>query len=152
MGLDYIMDNVHPRTNTISTHSEMYETALALIALAEAHNETYDEQINRTTEALLKAQRIYNTAQHMWRYSIDTNSYDLSVSGWVMMALGTVEWDMPDQAWWWVQDHLNISQRGDGGFGYTTYSYSTRTMTGSGVLGLLLAGVPPDDIRVRAGL
>ncbi|MCK5254102.1 MAG: hypothetical protein KAQ96_14175, partial [Thermoplasmata archaeon] len=59
---------------------------------------------------------------------------------------------MPDQTWWWVTDKLNISQRTDGGFGYTTYTGSTRTMTGSGVLGLLLAGVPPDDIRVRAGL
>jgi len=152
MGLDYIMDNIHDVDNTIYTHSQMYETALALIALAEAHNETYDEQINRTAEALLKAQRIYNTNHRMWRYSIDQNDYDLSVSGWVMMALGTVEWDMPDQTWWWVTDKMNISQNADGGFGYTTYSGSTRTMTGSGTLGLLLAGVPPDDIRVRAGL
>ncbi|MCK5414866.1 MAG: hypothetical protein KAJ35_05755, partial [Thermoplasmata archaeon] len=152
MGLDYIMDYVRPKDNTIWSYSQMYETALALIALAEAHNETYDEQINRTVEALLKAQRIYNPTHHMWRYSIDQNSYDLSVAGWVMMALGTVEWDMPDQTWWWATDKLNISQRTDGGFGYYTSSGSSRTMTGSGVLGLLLAGVPPEDIRVRAGL
>ncbi|MCK4970400.1 MAG: hypothetical protein KAS77_07730, partial [Thermoplasmata archaeon] len=151
MGLDYIMDNVKPKDNTIYSISQMYETAMAVIALAETHNETYDEQINRTVETLLKAQEIYNL-QHMWRYGIDSSDYDLSVAGWVMMALGTVEWDMPDQVWWWVQDKMNISQRVDGGFGYTTYSGSSRTMTGSGTLGLLLAGIPPDDIRVRAGL
>jgi len=151
MGLDYIMDNVRQKDNTIWSISQMYETALAVIALAETHNETYDEQINATVKTLLDAQKYYNL-QNMWRYSIDSTDYDLSVAGWVMMALGTVEWDMPDQVWWWVTDKLNISQRVDGGFGYTTYSGSTRTMTGSGTLGLLLAGLPPDDIRVRAGL
>jgi transglutaminase-like putative cysteine protease/uncharacterized membrane protein len=163
MGLQFIMDCV--RNDGLITHDSplLYDSALALIALSEAGPE-YREQVKITLETLVNAQVDEDKSDIFrkidpnywyyggWRYWWYSTDADMSVMGWVLMALAAAGLSLDDPTWEKSQVLMRKWQNKDtGGYGYMG-SGNSYTMTPSGLLGLMLSGLNSTDENVAAGL
>ncbi len=127
-------------------HGSMYSHGFATLALAEAYGAVDDPGIgpalDKAVKIILKSQQ--QNPYRAWRYSVNDNTADTSVSGAVLMALLSARnagISVPDNA---VDDALKFFKTCycpmDGGFGYTAPAGSNYPRTGIGVLMFTLAG------------
>ena len=90
-GLKWLQDQV-PESGNMRDGGRMYDQAIGTLALGEAYGITSNQKLSlsldRATELLIKAQ---NSQSGGWRYQPHSTISDLSVSGWVIMALRSAE-------------------------------------------------------------
>lgn len=127
-------------------HGSMYSHGFATLALAEAYgavdNPGIGMALDKAVKLILKSQE--QNPRKAWRYSVNDNTADTSVSGAILMALlsarnagGSVPDSSVDDA---LKFMLSCHNPTDGGFGYTSPGGSNYPRTGIGVLMLTLAG------------
>jgi hypothetical protein len=130
---------------------DMYHLGICTLMLAEVTGMMDAAQAPRVKSALekavaylLKAQRTTGPARGGWRYFLNGNDADLSVTGWQLLALRAarnVGCDVPaeriDLA---VAFVLRCRDAQSGGFGYLPGSWASTSCTGTGILCLEICG------------
>ncbi len=90
-GLKWLKGQV-PESGNMRDGGKMYDQAIGTLALGEAYGITGNQElslpVDRATKLLVKAQNSQNGG---WRYTPNSTDNDLSVSGWVIMALRSAE-------------------------------------------------------------
>jgi uncharacterized protein YfaS (alpha-2-macroglobulin family) len=122
----------------------MYNHGFATLALAEAYGSVNDPRIG---PALKKAVNLILSTQARnglgaWRYSPESTDADTTVSGAQLVALLAARnagLAVPDKAIKTALAFFSGCQAGDGGFGYTGNSGSSRTTSAIGTLVFALA-------------
>jgi hypothetical protein len=151
-GLAYLMRKQDLRTGNFG--GSMYEHALAAIAICEAYGLSQDQRLR------VPAQRAVNfivTSQHSaggWRYG-PNQAGDLSVTGWVVMALKSAQMaglDVPEmtmrKAVYFVD---SVNDTNTEGYGYMNPG-ATPTMTAVGLLcRQYLENWGPNNLRMQKG-
>jgi len=138
----------------------MYEQGLVTLALSEGFMLTQSpllrEPLERATKLILKSQAIPKAnpaGQGGWHYAWNANTHDLSVSGWVFMALKsakTAGMDVPQEAMDQAAKYFWNMYHEGGGFGYSGPGLGG-AMTPVGVLCQQFLG-NGDDKRVKKAL
>lgn len=158
-GLDFLINeqkrNARNAKNEGSFGGGMYAQGVASIVMGEAYGMTSDPTLKQSA---LAAMRYIISAQHEgggWRYSPNTPG-DLSVSGWMVMALKSMEMGglvVPKAVMNRVDRYLDDSYDEKGyGFTYTPGGRSTPTMTAVGMLCKLYRGVSPRNPALLKGV
>ena len=141
-GLKWLVHQVGEDGN-IRDGGQMYDQSIGALALGEAHyvtgDEEYSQPLRRAAEYLIKTQ---NPKTGGWRYQpyphLKSDPSDLSVSGWVIMALRSAEMSgskrMSDDTLFKTRKYLDSVSAGKhkGKYGYRTPSPKD-TMTAVGM-------------------
>ncbi len=131
----------------------MYSHGISTLMLSEVVGMSSGERDRQVREALARGVKLILDAQRLkqadsrfrggWRYQHTSKDSDLSVTGWCLMALkaaknaGAV---VPVEAINDAIDYVKRSYRQGGGFSYQPGAGPSIAMTGTGVLGLQIAG------------
>ena len=131
----------------------MYSHGISTLMLSEVVGMLKGSRAKRARAALEKSVRLIIQAQNVpkaghhnggWRYEPTSRDSDLSVTGWQLLALRAAKdigCDVPksniDRAVTYVK---RCRSRRGSGFGYTPFSSSTPTRTGTGILCLEVCG------------
>ncbi len=137
----------------------LYAQSLVTLALAEAHSLTPSpylvEPLERAVQHLVRAQQVPKTNPlHTggWRYTLTAADADLSVTGWVIMALKSARLAgvaVPDETFAAAERFVWAMHGGDG-FGYSSPTPTpVMSAVGAVCLQFLERG---DDRRVRAAM
>jgi len=99
-GIDYILKQQHGETGLMirsgNSHGAMYNHGICTLLLAECSGMVDPERQKKIDQALPKAVKVILAAQAIhkpdnyaggWRYQMTSNDSDISVTGWVLMAL-----------------------------------------------------------------
>ncbi|MGL6225543.1 MAG: prenyltransferase/squalene oxidase repeat-containing protein [Thermoguttaceae bacterium] len=138
-----------------------YTQGLCTIALCELHGMTRDRELK---DKLKKSAQLavdycvrHQTKSGGWKYYLDRDVSDLSVTGWIVMGLKSAErsgLNVPGETWTGIGRFLD-SVAVEGG---SRYLYEigqpvpTRSMTAEGLLCRLYLGWNRDDSRVKDGV
>jgi hypothetical protein len=134
----------------------MYDQGMATIALCEAYGLTKDK---RLLEPATQAMQFIVKAQHPqvggWRYQPRSGA-DTSVFGWQYMALRSAELaglPVPKETFEMADKWLDKVAGGKQGglYGYAGPGGNQGAMIATGMFSRQLAGLPPDDPRMREG-
>ncbi|MDB4673407.1 hypothetical protein OAF27_01205 [Verrucomicrobiales bacterium] len=166
--IDFVLD--HHREDGLLDSGEggngpMYAHVISTLFLSEVSGMVGPDRQARIAEVLPSALQLILDSQALmkeeryaggWRYRPDSLDSDLSCSGWALMALRSSRLNgapVPDRAFRAATQYItrNFSEE-NGRFGYQNKTSHHETLTGAGVLCLVLTGTPPDDPGlVRAG-
>ena len=156
-GMNYLVSAVG--SNGLVRGQNMYAQAITTLALAEGYammpGPFLREPLERAVSLITRAQQLAKTNPlHTggWRYSPTANDADLSVSGWMIMALKSAQaagLAVPPAAFASAEQYL-WQMHDPTGFGYTTPA-ATPTMTAVGVLCLQFLG-RGEDTRLTPAL
>jgi len=123
--LQYLVAIIGP--DGIVKDKNMYTQGIVTLALSEAYGMTQSpavkEPLERAVNAIIAGQKARKKdARHNggWRYFIDADNSDTSVSGWMIMALKSARLAgiaVPEEAFEKASEYL-WKMYGDGGFGY----------------------------------
>ncbi len=151
--VDYILST--QQASGVLGAGNMYEHALAMLALAEAYGMTNNEGVR---EALLKAVDLLVQTQHFgggWRYKPEMMPGDLSVTVMQVMALrasAELGIHVPKETIEYAVKFIRTCWNSrNAGFGYTDSKTFNRNRTGAGVVCLQSLGLH-DDPLVPAGI
>lgn len=146
--------------NGVVAGGNMYAQGAVLLALAEAYGMTQAPQIkeplDRCIAAVLQSQKVKKKdPKHIggWRYKMDSDDADTSVSGWLIMGLKSAKLagaDVPEEAFSMASAYLWNMYDDSGGFGYTSPGRRL-ALTGVGVLCQQFLG-HGDDRRIKKAL
>ena len=152
-GLRWVLDKQQPNgLFCIQNWEDMYQHGISTLMLCEvaamSDAKTTREikpKLEKAVKLILQGQRAENSANRGgWRYRLDGNDADMSVSGWQILALRAARnlgCDVPAErielAMQFVQQCRDTRS---GGFCYTPGSSVTNACTGTGVLALELCG------------
>ncbi|MEM6330310.1 MAG: prenyltransferase/squalene oxidase repeat-containing protein [Planctomycetota bacterium] len=139
-------------------HHRIYTQAQAAIALCELYGMTRDDAYREPAQAAIDYLVDIQAPEGGWKYAPGVRS-DLSVTGWVVMALqsaGMAGLDVPSPVFDRVRSFLDEVSRGQGSFRGSEYGYEPRrgpsiAMTAEGLLCRQYLGWQRDDIRLQAG-
>lgn len=151
-GIDYVLRSQQPN-GLIATegHYEMYQHGICTLMLAEAAGMTTgklaDEvrlKLEKAVTIILRAQRKSGYHRGGWRYRVQGDDADISVTGWQLMALRAAKnlgCDVPQAA---IEEAVGFIQRcydpSSGGYRYLPGSQVTVPCTGTSILALELCG------------
>jgi hypothetical protein len=152
-GLAFLMRKQDKRTGNFG--GGMYAHALATIAMCEAYGLSQDPALRRPAQGAIN---YLVTAQHSaggWRYN-PNQAGDLSVTGWVVMALKSAQMaglDVPDMTMRKAQSFIDsLNDPNNEGYGYTAPG-STPTMSAVGLLcRQYLQNWGPNNLRMINGV
>jgi hypothetical protein len=152
-GIRWVLDKQQPNgLFSIQTWEDMYQHGISTLMLCEvaamSDAKTTREikpRLEKAVKLILQGQRNENSVNRGgWRYRLDANDADMSVSGWQILALRAARnlgCDVPaeriDLAMQFVQQCRDPRT---GGFFYTPGSHVTSACTGTGILALELCG------------
>lgn len=151
-GIDYVMRCQAPNGLLASEgHYEMYQHGICTLMLAETvgmtegkRAEEVRSKLERAVQVILKAQRKSGYHKGGWRYRIQGDDGDISVTGWQLMALRAaknVGCDVPPSA---IENAVDFIQKCHdpytGGYRYLPGAQLTLACTGTSVLALELVG------------
>jgi Prenyltransferase and squalene oxidase repeat len=127
---------------------EMYHHGICTLMLAEVAGMTQGKLAEEVKKALEKAVGIILQAQRKgdrnsyrggWRYRLQGNDADMSVTGWQLLALRASKnlgCDVPGERIDRAVDYIKRSKHPSGGFCYTPHGGVTVPCTGTAILGL----------------
>jgi hypothetical protein len=151
-GIEYVLKSQQPNGLIASEgHYEMYQHGICTLMLAEVVGMTDGKladqiriKLEKAVQIILKAQRQSGYHRGGWRYRIQGDDADISVTGWQIMALRAaknVGCDVPperiDQA---VEYIKKCHDPYTGGYRYLPGAQLTLACTGTSVLALELCG------------
>jgi hypothetical protein len=158
-GLDWLLGQGNAATGDLRgptpQSNAMYDQGIASLALVEAYGVTKDTELRSRAQAAID---FISESQHEeggWRYQPNQRG-DLSVSGWMIMALASGEMSgiqVPKKTWDGVANFLSIVRGGkDGGsYGYTDSpgknSSGSRAMNAVGFFCAQLTGASPNSAK-----
>ena len=136
-------------------HHRLYTQAQCAIALCELYGMTRDETFREPAQLAIDYLVSIQANQGGWRYAPGSGS-DLSVTGWVVMALQSARMaglDVPSETFSRVSEFLDLVQSKDG----SEYAYMPRampkiSMTAEGLLCRQYLGWQRDDERLKKGV
>lgn len=160
-----------------SLQSQMYETGIVLMALANSGDPEMEADaglpntdvagwsirkiVQDMTDFLAYGQNEASSFRGGWRYEPNFTSSDMSVTQWPVIGLEASEFnpdfhDLIDVPGWVkteLRDYFLIwDQAADGGFGYTYPIASNVPRTGAGLACHAWVGLPVGDARVQAAI
>ena len=143
----------------ITGHALMYAHGIATGFLAECSGLVDEPLQERVHQALTKALALILRAQGAgggWRYSVTPSGEDLSVSGWSLLALRAARINgaaVPEEAIARAVRYVQACRGVNGGFHYMPSRGPTggSTMTGVGLLCMMLTGGHDDPLNASAG-
>ncbi len=166
--IDFVLNHQKP-TGLLDSgeggNGPMYAHSISTLFLSEVSGMVDSERQARIAEALppalqliLDAQALMKNERHAggWRYRPDSRDSDLSCSGWALMALRSSRLNgapVPERAFRAATQYImrNFSPE-KGRFGYQNKISHHKTLTGAGLLCLILTGVSPEAPELlRAG-
>ncbi|MEM7698272.1 MAG: prenyltransferase [Verrucomicrobiota bacterium] len=165
--IDYILES--ERGNGLydkgdSGHGLMYAHTIAALFLSECSGmvepelqEEIESSLARATRLILEAQAVPKRGNNQggWRYKPDSRDSDLSCSGWALMALRSAKLNgapVPDEAIDAAVTYLlGNHDREEGRFGYTDPVGHAETLTGCGLLCMMLCGQHNMESLPRSG-
>lgn len=151
-GVDYVLRQQAPNGLIASEgHYEMYQHGICTLMLAEIVGMTQGKQadevkgkLEKAVQIILKGQRKSGYHKGGWRYRVQGDDGDISVTGWQLMALRAaknVGCDVPPQA---IADAVEFIKKchdpGTGGYRYLPGAQLTLACTGTSILALELCG------------
>jgi hypothetical protein len=156
-GVDYVLQAQHPNGVIAALNlggEEMYHHGICTLMLAEVAGMTDEAQGGKVRKALEKAVEVILTAQRTsdvrsphfggWRYRVNSNDSDLSVTGWQIMALRAAKnlgCDVPAERIDLAVDYIKRCQDpASHGFRYMPNSRLTVPCTGTAILALEICG------------
>jgi len=136
-------------------HHRIYTQAQCAIALCELFGMTRDEEFREPAQLAIDYLVSIQAREGGWRYAPGSGS-DLSVTGWVVMALQSAKMaglDVPSETFSRVSEFLDLVARKNG----SEYAYMNRdspklTMTAEGLLCRQYLGWQRDDARLNQGV
>jgi hypothetical protein len=151
-GVDFVMHSQAPN-GLIATegHYEMYQHGICTLMLAEVVGMTQGKQadevkgkLEKAVQVVLKGQRKSGYHKGGWRYRVQGDDGDISVTGWQLMALRAaknVGCDVPPQAIADAVEFINkCHDEYTGGYRYLPGAQLTVACTGTSILALELCG------------
>jgi hypothetical protein len=163
--IDFVLDHQKPDGLLDSGdggNGPMYAHTISTLFLSEvsgmvapARQERLSTALPKAMQLILDAQAVPKEERHAggWRYRPDSRDSDLSCSGWALMALRSARLNgapVPERAFRAATGYLRQNfdeQRGR--FGYQNTVSHAETLSGAGLLCLVLTGTPPDDPALR---
>ncbi|OYW21344.1 MAG: hypothetical protein B7Z55_05870 [Planctomycetales bacterium 12-60-4] len=154
-GIDYLVRHQQPTGLIVDKtgHGPLYCHGISTLFLAEVvgmvepqQSEAVRRTLERGVRAILEAQAVRKAARHAggWRYSLQSNDSDLSVTAWQLLALRAARnagCDVPaeaiDRAVGYVRD---CASRNRGGFAYQPGGDSSPVMTAAGITAMQVCG------------
>ena len=157
--------NLQEKNGLIARESghTMYEHGISTVMLCEAYGMLDDKRQKLAAKAISKAVALILAAQAVpkggddqggWRYEPNSNSSDISVTGWQLMALrgaATTGAPLPPHA---IRDAIAYIKRRavpGGGFAYTGNGGPNPARSGTGILALELLGQHNTPEALAAG-
>jgi hypothetical protein len=157
-GLTFLVNGI--QSDGVVKGGSMYAQGIVTLALSEAYGMTQSpmirEPLERAVGAIRRSQRVPKSdPKHVggWRYTMNAKDADLSVSGWLIMALksaGSVGIDVPKENYDLAIQYV-LNAQGGSGFTYSGGGNPSMAMTGVGVLCLQFLGKGSDS-RVKKAL
>jgi hypothetical protein len=150
--IDYII--AHQMSNGLlsASNGTMYDHGASTVMLCEAFGMVDDVRKPKLEAAIAKAAKVILDAQKIpqgphqggWRYQINSNDSDISVTGWQLMALrgaancgAAVPKSALDKGVAYIR---RLAVHDEGGFGYQNGGGPNRARTGTGILSLEMLG------------
>jgi hypothetical protein len=157
-GVNWLIKNQKPTGDlSAGAGSQMYTHGLATIALCEAYGMTQDSRVGLAAQGALRFIETGQNREGGWRYTHGTDSSDLSVLGWQVMALKSgqmagikVNEGTLDMARRYVKSCASGQYGGE--FSYIAKGGSTFTMTAVGLLTSQYMGARRDDPVIVNGI
>lgn len=162
--VDYIVRIQENNGYLGGSDGKMYSHGIGTLFLSEVSGMVDSERQKRVDAALPEAVKLILAAQQVqkddrqkggWRYAPNSNDSDMSVTGWVLMALRSARLNgaaVPDKA---IDDAVDYIRRHrdeqTGSFGYQDSRNFAVTLTGAGLLCLELAGRHGTPESYKAG-
>jgi hypothetical protein len=136
-------------------HHRLYSQAQATIAICELYGMTKDEKLREPAQRAVNYCVEIQSPEGGWRYDPKVDS-DLSVTGWVVMALQSARMaglEVPSYLWDDVSRFLDSVQH-DGGsrYAYQPNAAPRIAMTAEGLLCRQYIGWAKDDLRLVRGM
>ena len=163
-GIDFIVRSQLPNGYLSGSGGRMYAHGISTVMLAEVvgqvtgkRQKLVKDALARAVKLILDAQKIPKPPPYMggWRYEPTSQDYDLSCTGWQLMALRAAKnagADVPTTA---IDDAVGCVKRSahpQGGFGYGLGgSGLSPAMSGTGVLCMELCGKHLSPEAIQAG-
>lgn len=155
-GIEWVLKKQNPHNGIITSDpgQEMYQHGISTLMLAEVAGMTDGDlgkrvrrQLEKAVEIILKAQRRTNPGSpHYggWRYRVQGQDSDISVTGWQLMALRAAKnlgCDVPAESIDLAIAYIKRCQdKNTGGFRYYPGGNLTVPCTGTSILGLEICG------------
>jgi hypothetical protein len=151
-GIEYVLSAQAPNGLMASEgHYEMYQHGICTLMLAEVVGmtdgrlaETVKSKLEKAVQVILRGQRKSGYHKGGWRYRVQGDDGDISVTGWQLMALRAaknVGCDVPPEA---IDEAVEFIKRCHdpytGGYRYLPGAQVTLACTGTSVLALELCG------------
>lgn len=137
------------------SHDWLYTQAQCTIAICELYGMTHDSNLRAPAEKAVKFCIDSQDVMGGWRYA-PRNDSDLSVTGWMVMALQSARMakiDVPSPVWQRISDFLDkVSVDGGERYGYQPGMDYTESMTAEGLLCREYLGWKRDDDRLENGV
>lgn len=164
-GIDYLIRRQQASGLIVDKtgHGPLYDHGISTLFLAEVVGMTDPQQatatrraLERGVRAILQAQAVRKGNRHVggWRYTLQSNDSDLSVTAWQLLALRAAKnagCDVPveaiDRAVAYVRD---CASRSRGGFAYQPGGDQSPVMTAAGITALQVCGAADQPECVAA--
>lgn len=163
-GHDYLIR--HQQANGLivdkTGHGPLYCHGISTLYLAEVVGMADPDQadliriaLQRAVKALLDAQAVAKNGKHRggWRYTLNSNDSDLSVTAWQLLALRAARnagCDVPADAIDRAVEYVRACASRDGGFAYQPDGGPRPVMTAAGVTALQVCGATDNREFTRA--
>jgi len=158
-GLRWLLAIQKPDGSFYNPHStgtiNMFEQAMATLAVSEAYGMTGDELLKKPAERALKFISQVKNPGKAWRYTPLCNDNDTSVSGWQVFALKSgkvtglnIERDDLVDASKWLDEMTNMDS---GRVGYNKKGEGSTTITSVGIICRMLVGWRSDSPLLAKG-
>ena len=159
--IDFVLD--HQKLSGLLDSGEggngpMYAHMISTLFISEVSGMVGSERQARIAKALpsalqliLDAQALMKEERHAggWRYRPESRDSDLSCSGWALMALRSSRLNgapVPERAFRAATQYINRNFSAEKGrFGYQNKTSHYETLSGAGLLCLVLTGTPPES-------
>ncbi len=142
-------------TRNVPSHHHLYTQALCTLALCELYAMSKDEKLREPAERAIGYLVKSQDAAGGWRYVFGSDS-DLSVSGWVMMALQSARMagiHVPQETLYRFEEFLDsVAVDGGSRYAYTPNGGAKLSMTAEGLLCRQYLGWPQDNSNLLQGV
>jgi len=142
-------------TGNVPSHHQFYTQALCTLAICELYAMSQDKHLREPSERAIGYLVESQDAAGGWRYVFGSDS-DLSVSGWVMMALQSAKMakiNVPQETLYRFEEFLDsVAVDGGSRYAYTPGSGVKLSMTAEGLLCRQYLGWPQDNSHLLRGV
>jgi hypothetical protein len=152
LAIDYVVSHQMANGLLSASNGTMYDHGASTVMLCEVFGMVDEARKPRLEAAIAKAAKVILDAQKIpqgphqggWRYQINSNDADISVTGWQLMALrgaancgAAVPKESLDKGVAYIR---RLAVKNGGGFGYQNGGGPNRARTGTGILSLEMLG------------